>query len=82
LPLGAVQLIGRVRGVMMNAAAPRGVPVAVLDGVAGRSVEWLIMGEDLPAPESRVTVDGGGMIRTARVARDARSPRPCAASSS
>ena len=74
-PLGAMQLIGKVQGVMMKAAAPRGVPRAVLDRVAGRSVEWLIMGEDLPSPESRVIVDGDGRIRTARVARGVRTHR-------
>jgi choline dehydrogenase-like flavoprotein len=68
-PLGQMQLIGKVQGVMMKAAAPRGVPVAVLDRVARRSVEWLVTAEDLPTPDSRVTVDGSGAIRTARVAR-------------
>ena len=74
-PLGAMQLIGKVQGVMMKAAAPRVVPRPVLDRVAGRSVEWLIMGEDLPSPESRVTVDRDGRIRTARVARGVRTHR-------
>jgi choline dehydrogenase-like flavoprotein len=74
-PLGAMQLIGKVQGVMMKAAAPRSVPRAVLDRIAGRSVEWLIMGEDLPSPESRVTVDRVGRIRTARVARGVRTHR-------
>jgi choline dehydrogenase-like flavoprotein len=68
-PLGAMQLIGKVQGVMMKSVAPRGVPLAVLDQVARRSVEWLIMAEDLPTPESRVTVDSAGRITTARIAR-------------
>jgi choline dehydrogenase-like flavoprotein len=68
-PLGAMQLIGKVQGVMMKSAAPRGVPLAALDRVAGRSVEWLIMAEDLPSPDNRVTVDRAGRITTARVAR-------------
>jgi choline dehydrogenase-like flavoprotein len=72
-PLGAMQLIGKVQGVMMKSAAPRGVPRLVLDQVAGRSVEWLIMGEDLPSPDNRVMVDGAGMITTARVARGTRA---------
>ena len=74
-PLGAMQLIGKVQGVMMKAAAPRGVPRAILDRVAGRSVEWLIMGEDLPSPDSRVSVDGAGRIRTTRVARGVQAHR-------
>jgi choline dehydrogenase-like flavoprotein len=68
-PLGALQLIGKVRGAMMKTAAPRGVPAALLNQVARRSVEWLIMAEDLPDRENRVTVDAAGTITTARVAR-------------
>jgi choline dehydrogenase-like flavoprotein len=68
-PLGAMQLIGKVQGVMMKTVAPRVVPRAALDQVARRSVEWLIMAEDLPSRDSRVTVDGAGRITTARVAR-------------
>jgi choline dehydrogenase-like flavoprotein len=74
-PLGAMQLIGKVQGVMMKTAAPRGVPIAVLNRIARRSVEWLIMGEDLPSRENRVTVDGAGRITTARVARAVRTHR-------
>jgi choline dehydrogenase-like flavoprotein len=74
-PLGTLQLIGKVQGVMMKSAAPRGVPLALLNQVARRSVEWLIMAEDLPAPDSRVTVDSAGRITTARVARGRRTHR-------
>ena len=74
-PLGAMQLIGKVQGVMMGSAAPRGVPLVVLDRVARRSVEWLVMSEDLPHPGSRVTVDGEGAITTTRVARGAGTHR-------
>src|SRR5439155_10010336 len=74
-PLGSMQLIGKVQGLMMKAAAPRGVPGAVLNQVARRSVEWLIMAEDLPSRDSRVTVDGAGRITTARVARGVRTHR-------
>jgi choline dehydrogenase-like flavoprotein len=75
LPLGAMQLIGKVQGAMMKGAAPRAVPRAILDRVARRSVEWLIMAEDLPSPDSRVTVDEAGRITTARVARGVRTHR-------
>jgi choline dehydrogenase-like flavoprotein len=74
-PLGALQLIGKVQGVMMKTAAPRGVPVAVLNQIARRSVEWLIMAEDLPDRDNRVTVDRAGTITTARVARGVRTHR-------
>jgi choline dehydrogenase-like flavoprotein len=72
-PLGALQLIGKVQGAMMKTAAPRTVPVGVLNQVARRSVEWLIMAEDLPDPDNRVTVDAAGTITTARVARGVRT---------
>jgi choline dehydrogenase-like flavoprotein len=74
-PLGAMQLIGKVQGVMMRAGAPRGIPRTALDLLARRSVEWLIMAEDLPSPDSRVLVDGAGRITTARVARGVRTHR-------
>ena len=72
-PLGTMQLIGKVQGLMMRSAAPRGVPLAVLDRIARRSVEWLVMAEDLPSPDSRVTIDADGKITTARVARGVRT---------
>jgi choline dehydrogenase-like flavoprotein len=72
-PLGSMQLIGKVQGVMMKSATPRAVPLAVLNQVARRSVEWLVMAEDLPAPDNRVVVDGSGRITTVRRARGLRT---------
>jgi choline dehydrogenase-like flavoprotein len=74
-PLGALQLIGKVQGLMMKSAAPRGLPVALLTQIARRSVEWLVMAEDLPQRDNRVTVDKAGTITTARVARGVRTHR-------
>jgi choline dehydrogenase-like flavoprotein len=74
-PLGAMQLIGKVQGLMMKAAAPRGVPGALLNQIARRSVEWLVMTEDLPSRDSRVTVDGAWRITCARVTRGVRTHR-------
>jgi choline dehydrogenase-like flavoprotein len=68
-PLGALQLVGKVQGVMMQAVVGRYVPRLILDPVARRSVEWLVMSEDLPAPDNRVTVDGAGRITTVRTPR-------------
>jgi choline dehydrogenase-like flavoprotein len=75
LPLGALQLIGKVQGVMMKTAAPRAVPRALLDFLAARSVEWLVMAEDLPARENRVTLDRAGRIVTERRARNTETHR-------
>jgi choline dehydrogenase-like flavoprotein len=68
-PLGSLQLIGKVQGVMMKTAAPRALPLPLLDQVARRSVEWLVMAEDLPDPDNRVIVDSAGRITTVRRAR-------------
>lgn len=65
VPLGALQLIGKVQGVMMKSWATA-VPAAVLDAIAARSVEWLVMGEDLPSRDNRVLVDAAGRITTIR----------------
>jgi choline dehydrogenase-like flavoprotein len=67
-PLGAMQLIGKTQGVMMKSWATK-VPLALLNAIAGRSVEWLVMAEDLPDPNNRVTVDSGNRITTTRVAQ-------------
>ena len=64
-PLGTMQLIGKVQGKMMKSSAPR-VPLTLLNQIARRSVEWLVMAEDLPSPDNRVTVDASGSITTAR----------------
>ena len=68
-PLGSLQLIGKVQGVMMKSAAPRVLPLPLLEQVARRSVEWLVMAEDLPDPDNRVIVDSAGRITTVRRAR-------------
>ena len=70
-PLGTVQTIGKVQGLMMKSWATR-VPLPLLDGIARRSVEWVVMAEDLPDPANRVTLSPDGRIRTARVATNTR----------
>jgi choline dehydrogenase-like flavoprotein len=67
-PLGAMQLIGKVQGTMMQSQAPR-LPRVLLDRIAARSVAWLVMAEDLPHPDNRVIVDSAGRITTVRTAR-------------
>jgi choline dehydrogenase-like flavoprotein len=70
-PLGTVQAIGKVQGVMMKSWATR-VPRRLLDGIARRSIEWVVMAEDLPDPHNRVTLSATGRIRTTRVATNTR----------
>ena len=61
-PGGTIQAIGKVQGVMMKTHATR-VPLPILDRIAARSSEWLVMSEDLPSASNRVTVDTDGSIR-------------------
>ncbi len=60
-PGGTIQLIGKVQGSMMKTHATR-VPLAMLDRAAQRSLELLVMSEDLPSVHNRVTVDAEGRI--------------------
>lgn len=61
-PGGALQLIGKVQGSMMKSHATR-VPRGLLDRIAGRSMEWVVMSEDLPSVHNRVTLDPHGRIQ-------------------
>jgi len=56
-PLGNIQLLGRVTGPILKAELKR-VPDVALNWVSRHAVDWLAMSEDLPNPDSRVTVDG------------------------
>ena len=60
-PLGNIQLLGRVTAPILKSSI-RLAPEWALGPISRRSVDWYAMSEDLPNPESRVTV-GGGQIR-------------------
>jgi choline dehydrogenase-like flavoprotein len=60
-PLGQVQLLGRVTTPILKANVPV-VPEWALAPLARRSVDWYLVSEDLPRPESRVRIDGKGVI--------------------
>ncbi|MDJ1113264.1 GMC oxidoreductase [Microbacterium dauci] len=64
-PAGVMQLVGKVTGSMMKLEVPF-APTGALDEFAKRSVEWLVMAEDLPAAGNRVTIDTAGRIVTHR----------------
>ena len=61
-PLGQIQSQGRTHGVMAQTVVPW-IPVWAYDAWVSRGVDWLVMSEDLPVPENRVTVNGDGRIR-------------------
>jgi len=57
LPLGHIQLLGKVKEGMLEADAPFFTPYQVLKGMADHAVGWWITSEDLPDPNNRVTID-------------------------
>ncbi|MSU90362.1 FAD-dependent oxidoreductase [Rhodobacteraceae bacterium 2CG4] len=56
-PLGNVQLLGKISGTILAANAPLPRPVA--RWIAARSVDLYAISEDLPDPDSRVTLQDG-----------------------
>ncbi|MGH6806033.1 MAG: FAD-dependent oxidoreductase [Ensifer adhaerens] len=62
LPLGNVQLLGKINGDILKANAPVWAPRFAFDFMAGHAVDWYMMTEDLPNSESRIMVDGKGII--------------------
>lgn len=61
-PMGNLQLLGKLQAGMLTAAVPL-APRPLLQGMAGRSVDWWVMSEDLPDPDNRVTIGGDGSVR-------------------
>jgi choline dehydrogenase-like flavoprotein len=61
-PLGQIQSQGRTHGVMAQTVAPW-IPLWAYEAWVERGVDWLVMSEDLPRPQNRVTVDPDGRIR-------------------
>ncbi|MBT3359009.1 MAG: GMC family oxidoreductase [Rhodospirillaceae bacterium] len=59
-PLGNIQLLGKIKEPMLRGTLGW-MPKWGREWLAGHSVDWYAMSEDLPDPESRVTVrvDGG-----------------------
>ena len=56
-PLGNIQLLGRITAPILKSSLSW-APEAALGPLTRRTVDWYAMSEDLPNPESRVTVDG------------------------
>jgi len=61
-PLGQIQSQGRTHGVMAQTVVPW-VPLWAYDAWVARGVDWLVMSEDLPRDDNRVTLDPNGRIR-------------------
>ena len=61
-PLGQIQSQGRTHGVMAQAVVPW-IPLWAYDAWVARGVDWLVMSEDLPRDDNRVTLDASGRIQ-------------------
>jgi choline dehydrogenase-like flavoprotein len=61
-PLGQIQSQGRTHGVMAQAVVPW-IPLRVYNAWVARGVDWLVMSEDLPRDDNRVTVGADGRVR-------------------
>jgi choline dehydrogenase-like flavoprotein len=59
--MGHAQLLGKLQAPMLESSVPW-APSRLLAEVAGRSVDWYLMTEDLPDPENRVSLDASGRI--------------------
>lgn len=60
-PLGSLQLLGKIREPMLRAPLPA-MPKFMRQALAARSVDWYAQSEDLPLPQSRVTLRPDGAI--------------------
>ena len=59
IPMGNAQLLGKLQPGML-AASVSWLPKAALKEIAGRSVDWYLMTEDLPDPDNRIALDASG----------------------
>jgi choline dehydrogenase-like flavoprotein len=59
LPMGNAQLLGKLQPGMLSASISW-LPKAALKEIAGRSVDWYLMTEDLPHPDNRIALDASG----------------------
>jgi choline dehydrogenase-like flavoprotein len=65
-PMGQVQMFGKLQGGMLSANVPY-LPKFVGSEMARHSIDWLVLSEDLPDPENRVTLNGDRIQLTVRL---------------
>jgi choline dehydrogenase-like flavoprotein len=71
-PLGNVQSLGKVQGVMIKAERPW-IPLGVLEWISRRTVDFFAETEDLPDPENRIVIDADDRIHLIRQANNLKS---------
>ncbi len=59
-PLGNIQMLGKISGPIL--ASDTVIPLPLAKWIAGHAVDVLAMSEDLPSPESRVTLRGEQIV--------------------
>ncbi|MEM1265592.1 MAG: GMC family oxidoreductase [Pseudomonadota bacterium] len=59
-PLGNIQLLGKITAPILASQVRLAGPLT--RWIAARSIDWYVMSEDLPDPESRVTVKGERIV--------------------
>ena len=59
-PLGNIQMLGKISGPILASDTP--IPLPLAKWIADHAVDMLAMSEDLPNPESRVTLKGGQIV--------------------
>jgi choline dehydrogenase-like flavoprotein len=59
-PMGNIQLLGKITGPILAANSP--LPPFLAGIVAGRAIDFYAMSEDLPDPESRVSLKGNQIV--------------------
>ena len=71
-PWGGIQMLGKSDGEQLRAMAPRFLswgakhtPAGVLEDVARHGVDFWMSSEDLPRPDSRLTIDKDGTVHLA-----------------
>ncbi|KAF1018585.1 MAG: 6'''-hydroxyparomomycin C oxidase [Paracidovorax wautersii] len=61
-PLGNVQLLGHITGNILKAYLPRMTPTFLSNKIARHAYGWFLTSEDLPNPDSRVTLRHGQIV--------------------
>lgn len=59
-PLGNIQLLGKITAPILTSQVA--MPRPALHWITARSIDWYLMSEDLPDPESRVMVRGDRIV--------------------
>jgi len=59
-PLGNIQLLGKITAPIL--ASQVNLPMPAINWITARSIDWYAMSEDLPDPESRVTVKADRIV--------------------